>query len=444
MVQKIKPGTLREKHTSPEDFQSDITGPRRSGLVLLTAVFGVFGLWAALAPLDGAAFAPGTVTVRSYKKIIQHLEGGIVSEILAQDGDLVEEGQPILILDDTQARAELEIASTQLIGLMARKSRLEAERDGLMDVVYTTDLPPGDRRAEEEMEAQNSIFHARKAANEGRGEILTQRIVQLQSQVEGMRALKASKDLLVSSFTEELEDTRVLLEQGFSEKTRVREIERNFAAVSGDSAELAANIAATEVQIGETRLQMIQLKSEFLNEVVSELSEIQTSLNDVYERVNALEDIVERTIIKAPEQGKLNGMQVHTVGGVIGAGTEIAELVPESDDLILEAAINPMDIDRVTEGQEARIRFSAFGSRAPTIFGVLLSLSADAFANPNDGSSYYLARIEVNPESLDELGDLSLMPGMPAEIFINTGSRTFLQYLMKPLSNTVSRSFNED
>ena len=262
--------------------------------------------------------------------------------------------------------------------------------------------------------------------------------------VEGMQALKETKDLLATSYAEELEDTRALLEKGFSEKTRVRELERNFAAISGDSAELASNIAASEVQIGETRLQMIQLRSDFLNEVVSELGDTQTSLNDVYERITALEDIVERTTVKAPEKGIVNGMQIHTVGGVIGAGSVIAELVPENDDLILEASINPIDIDRVAEGQDARIRFSAFGSRAPTAFGNLLSLSADAFANPNDGSSYYLARVEVDPASLDELGDLSLMPGMPAEIYINTGSRTFLQYLMKPLSNTIARSFNED
>ena len=427
-----------------EDGILDIHKPRQIGITLLIAVFGVFGFWAAFAPLDGAAFAPGTVTVRSYKKIIQHLEGGIVSQIVARDGDLVEEGQPILILDDTQAKAELEIANTQLIGLLARESRLLAERDDLDEISYLSISNSGDQRADGQIQAQNAIFEARRAANNGRNEILTQRIVQLENQIEGMQALKETKDLLATSYAEELEDTRALLEKGFSEKTRVRELERNFAAISGDSAELASNIAASEVQIGETRLQMIQLRSDFLNEVVSELGDTQTSLNDVYERITALEDIVERTTVKAPEKGIVNGMQIHTVGGVIGAGSVIAELVPENDDLILEASINPIDIDRVAEGQDARIRFSAFGSRAPTAFGNLLSLSADAFANPNDGSSYYLARVEVDPASLDELGDLSLMPGMPAEIYINTGSRTFLQYLMKPLSNTIARSFNED
>jgi epimerase transport system membrane fusion protein len=234
------------------------------------------------------------------------------------------------------------------------------------------------------------------------------------------------------------------LDQGFSEKNRLRQAERSFASYSGEAAELIANIAATRVQIGETELQILQQSSEFQNEVVSELSEVQTGLKDAGERLTALQDIVRRTTIAAPDTGLVNGMQVHTIGGVIRPGTPIAEIVPESDELIVEASVNPVDIDRVFEGQEARIRFSTFGNRAPTIFGTLMSLSADAIPNEATGASFYLARVEVNPDSIEELGDLELMPGMPAEIYINTGARTLLQYLFKPLSNAVSRSFNED
>jgi len=154
--------------------------------------------------------------------------------------------------------------------------------------------------------------------------------------------------------------------------------------------------------------------------------------------------VVRRTHVVSPESGIVNGMQVHTEGGVIGPGSPIAEIVPESDELIIEASVSPMDIDRVSIGQEARIRFSTFGSRAPTIFGSLLSLSADALNDERTGGSFYLARLQVNPESMEELGDLALMPGMPAEVYINTGSRTFMQYLFKPLSNAAARSFNED
>ena len=423
---------------------TSMDGPKRIGLTLLFLVFGVFGLWSVIAPLDGAAFAPGTVTVKSYKKVVQHLEGGIVAEILARDGDLVRAGQPLLVLDDTQSTASLEIANSQYIALRAKEARLIAERDGLDRVAYPSSFANSDPRVQQEIAAQNEIFAARKAANEGRIEILEQRINQLENQVVGMEALRQSKQQLAASFEEELRDTQSLLDQGFSEKTRLREVERNFASFSGEAAELTANIAATEVQIGEAKLQILQQDSEFQNEVVSELGDVQTSVRDAVERVTALEDIVSRTTIVAPDTGIVNGMQVHTIGGVVGPGSPIAEIVPESDELIIEASVNTIDIDRVSEGQEARIRFSTFGSSAPTIFGSVSSLSADALYNETTGLSYYLARVEVSPDGMEELGDLALLPGMPAEVFINTGSRTLLQYLFKPLSNAVARSFNED
>ena len=422
---------------------SSVDGAKRIGLTIFFLVFGVFGLWSVLAPLDGAAYAPGTVTVKSYKKTVQHLEGGIVADILVRDGDVVEAGQPLLILDDTQSMSSLEIIASQHAALKMREARLIAERDKLDGVVYTQDPTFSETDVEQEVTAQNQIFAARRTANEGRREILKQRVSQLQNQIEGMEALRQSKELLAQSYAEELSDTQVLLAQGFSEKTRLREAERSYAAFSGEAAELTANISSTQVQIGETELQILQQESDFHNEVVAELSEVQTALKDANERLTALRDIVSRTTIVAPDAGVVNGMQIHTIGGVIGPGSRIAEIVPASDELVIEASVSPIDIDRVSVGQEARIRFSTFGSRAPTFFGEVLSLSADALTNESTGASYYLARIEVIPES-QEFGDLALLPGMPAEAFINTGARTFLQYLFKPLSNSFARSFNED
>ena len=428
------------------DFHSlsSMEGPRKIGLYIFFLIFGLFGFWSAFAPLDGAAFAPGTVTVKSYNKVVQHLEGGIVAEILVQDGDVVEAGQPLLELDDTQARTSLEIINSQYVALKMREARLISERDGASEVDYPTALAMSTANAAQEMGAQNQLFEARRDSNEGRMQILEQRVNQLQNQVRGMEALQTTKESLARSFSEELADTQKLLDQGFSEKTRLREAERSFASFSGEAAELTANIAATRVQIGETELQILQLKSDFHSEVVSELSEVQTSLKDASERRTALQDVVSRTTITAPDAGVVNGMQVHTIGGVISAGSPIAEIVPGNDELVIQASVSPVDIDRVSEGQEARIRFSTFGSRAPTFFGTLISLSADALADESTGASFYLARIELNADSREELGNLVLLPGMPAEVFINTGSRTFLQYLFKPLSNTVARSFNED
>lgn len=423
---------------------SSIESPKRLGLTIFIAVFGIFGGWSALAPLEGAAFAPGTVTVKSYKKIVQHLEGGIVRDILVRDGDLVEAGQTLLVLDDTQPRASLEIVNSQYLALRMKEARLLAERDELDAVFYPSEFSLANPAAASEAEAQNEVFKARKTANEGRMIILEQRVDQLRSQIVGMEAVKEAKQILAESYAEEVADTLKLLDQGFSEKTRLREAERSLASFAGEAAELAANIAATQVQIGETELQILQLRSEFQNEVVAELSETQTSLKDLSERLTALQDVVRRTSIVSPDTGIVNGMQVHTIGGVLGPGSLIAEIVPESDELVIEASVNPIDIDRLSEGQEARIRFSTFGNNAPTIKGTLLRLSADALTVESTGASYYLARIEVQQKSLEELGDLALLPGMPAEVYINTGSRTLLQYLFKPLSNAVARSFNED
>ena len=426
------------------DDKTSMEGAKQIGLSLIALVFGFFGLWAGFAPLDGAAFAPGTVTVKSYKKTVQHLEGGIVSDIRVQNGDLVESGQPLLVLDATQPRASLEIANSEYIALKTIEARLIAERDGLDAVEYPSSLSRADDRVREEIGAQNEIFTARKTANDGRTDILEQRVEALQNQVVGMEALREAKQILAQSWLDELSDAQTLLDKGFSEKTLLRQAERNYAAASGEAADLIANIAATKVQIGETQLQILQQDSEFQNEVVTQLGQVQTNLKDVNERITALRDVVSRTIVVAPDSGVVNGMQVHTVGGVIGSGAAIAEIVPESDELVLEASVNPVDIDRVSVGQDARIRFSTFGSRAPTIFGTVLTISADSMINEMTGVPFYLARVEVSPEGMEDLGDLALMPGMPAEVYINTGSRTLLQYLFKPFSNAIARSFNED
>ena len=435
---------LNSNNTSDDEMTS-MDSPRRAGLILLFLVFGVFGVWAAVAPLDSAAHAPGNVAVRSYKKVIQHLEGGIVSEIKVQNGDHVLQGDPLLILDNTQSLAQLEMVNSQFAADKALESRLIAERDGLDNVAYPEVLRNSELDATSEIEAQNQIFRARKIALEGGIEVLEQRIEQLQSGLVGIRAMQASKEELAASYAEEVDDVQSLLEEGFADITRLREVKRNYATLQGQAAELTASIASNEIQIGETRLLILQESNEFRNDVIGQLSETQTQLKESLERINALQDVVARTIIRAPVDGIVNGMQVHTIGGVVIAASDIVEVVPQSEELIIEAKLSPLDIDRVREGQEATIRFSTFSRNAvPTIFGNVISISADSFIDEFTGAPYYLARIEVNPEGMQDLGDLALVPGMPAEAFITSGSRTLLQYLFKPLSNSLARSLIED
>jgi len=418
--------------------------PKNIGLLMFFLVFGVFGIWASVAPIEGAAHAPGSVTVRSNRQLVQHLEGGIVKEIVARNGDRVRAGDALLILDDTQPLAQLEITNLQYLAMRAMEARLIAERDGLEQINFPADLSTLAQNAESEMSSQTQVFLTRKAALDGSIEVLEQRIGQLQSRLSGLRALQQSKQDLADSFAEELRDVESLLVEGFADKNRVRELERNAAQLRGEAAELTANISSTEIEIGETRLQILQQEREFQNEVANQLAEVQTGLKDANERLTALRSIVGRTTITAPVDGIVNGMQVHTVGGVVPAGQPLADIVPQNEELIVEARISPMDIDRVAIGQEAMVRFSSFSSSVPNIFGNVINVSADALTDPNTGMSYYSARVEVTPEGLRDLGNLTLIPGMPADVFITTGSRTLLQYMMKPISSAMARSFIED
>ena len=267
---------------------------------------------------------------------------------------------------------------------------------------------------------------------------------QLESQKLGLEGLKKSKGLLSVSYREELKDVQELLSQGFSDKNRLRQLERNVAQLDGEVARTDCSIASTDVQVGESDYNA-QLEKDFHNDVVTQLASVQTELNDVVEQITALEDIVSRTTVRAPASGLVNGLQVHTIGGIITPGMRIVDIVPDTEDLVIEAQVNPIDIDRVSIGDDATIRFSTFGSgTVPTVFGRVINLSAESLVDQTTGFPYYLARVEVTAQSLEELQGLTLLPGMPAEVFIATGSRTLMQYLFKPFSNALARGLRED
>ena len=389
-------------------FNTDLKAHNRAGLVLFFLLFGLGGFWATTAPINGAALAPGQVMVRSYSKTVQHLEGGIINEIFVENGARVREGEPILNIDDTQSVAQLEIANSQYLSFKALETRLIAERDGLSELVFPSELSINSPRAIKEINSQTEIFEARRTALQTATAVLEQRIEQLQSQIEGLKGLQLSKEILAASYKEELKDVRELLDQGFSDKNRLRDLERNVAQLNGEAADLIANIAGTEVGIGESRLQIIQQENDFQNQVVTELSQVQTNINDISERIFALEDIVSRTIVRAPESGIVNGMQVHTVGGVITPGMRIVDIVPEKDDLVVEAKVSPVDIDRSLLVRKQIYDSLALAAEPSAVFGTVITISADAFDEAT-GGIHYLARIEVSEESLNELDDLTLV-----------------------------------
>lgn len=422
---------------------------RRIGLLVVAAVFGGLGTWAAVAPLDSAAVGRGVITVENYRKTVQHLEGGIVRAIHVRDGDAVARGQVLLTLDDTQARAQLELQRGQYLIALAREARLVAQRDGLDRVAYPKTLLEAirDARVRESVQVQNQTFRARRTALEGEIALYGQQVEQLGAKVRGLQAQQQSQQQLAKSYGGELADFEALLKEGYAERQKVRELERNLASSEGQRGQLTAEIAATQTQIGETRLKIIQLRKDFQREVAKELAEVQAELYGLQEKIRSLQATVERTVVRTPDAGTVLGLSVHTIGAVIQPGGRMMDIVPQHEKLIVEAQMSPLDVDRLHVGQSAELRFTSFKTReTPKIEGRLLKVSADRLMDEYDKQPYYLARIEVTPEGMANLSrsKLELLPGMPCEVLVNTGSRTALQYLLAPLRNAAARSFRED
>lgn len=419
---------------------------RNIGIIVLTLTFGLFGTWLFFAPLDSSALAPGQVTVKSHSKTVQHLDGGIVSQLLAKDGDIVKEGDLLLKLDGTEVKAQLEILRGQSINLSAQLARLIAERNGNAAINFPENLLDlSDTHIVKARQTENQIFEARKNSHDGEISVLKQRVNQLHSKIKGLEGQRKSKQQLMSSYAEEVKDLRELLAQGFADKQRLREIERNHASVTGEIASLTSEIASSEIQIGETKLQILQIQKQFQEEVASKLSEVQAELYDVTQRMNATADKVTRTEIKAPASGRVLGLSVHNIGGVITAGKPILDLVPQQEELIINAQVSPQDIDRVRTGLVAEVRFSAFNqAKIPKVMGKVINLSADRLIEERSGTPYYQAQVELLPESYAKLKGFDLLPGMPAEVFIKTGERTVYEYMMQPISNAFARALIED
>jgi membrane fusion protein, epimerase transport system len=437
---------------APEAPSGDDRRLRRLGLVIVLVVFGGFGTWAAVAPLSSAAHAPGVISVESYRKTVQHLEGGIVKSIEVRDGQAVEKDQVLLTMDDTQSRGQLEVLRGQYYVTLTREARLFAQRDGASKVTYPPELlkNENDPRVQEAMRVQNQTFRARKGAYDGEIGLYQQQVGQLEARVVGLRSQKGSRERLVKSFKTELDDFEALVKEGYAEKQKVRELERNLAQSEGQLGELEQTIAATSLQISETKLKILQLQKELQREVAKELAEVQGQLYELREKVQTVGDTVARTVVRAPQSGTVLDLTVHTLGAVVRPGDKLMDIVPKDERLIVEAKVAPNDIDRVQKGQSAEIRFSAFKMRdTPKVDGKLVALSADRLMDKSDARGevpYYLARVEISPKGLEDLArqKLELVAGMPAEVLINTGERTLFGYLIDPIRNTVARSFIED
>ena len=377
---------------------------------------------------------------------MQHLEGGIVRDILVHEGDTVAEGQVLMRLDDTQTTTTVGLLRDQADAMRALEARLIAERNGAETVAFPPELES--RRLEPSVAAvldgQRRIFVSRKEGLDGQQHILEQRIEQLGAEIRGYKAQVASASEQISLIHDEIASVEALLAKGLERKPRLLALQRQASAIEGNRGEQLGFIAKAEQAIGETQLQAADLLNRRQNEIALELRETQDKLVEIEDKLHLASDIDRRTALTAPVAGRVVDMRVHTAGGVLRPGEPVLDIVPEADTLIVEARVNPTDIDSVRIGAPAQVSLTAFKTRTtPRLDGAVAKVSADALVG-EDRSSYYEAEVQIDPGELEALADVTLTPGMPAEVMIHTGERTFLQYIAQPIVDSFHRAFREE
>lgn len=417
------------------------------GVWLMVLVFGVFGIWSIIAKIDSAAIAPGKVVVNSNRKVIDHLEGGIVEEIMVKNGDMVEKGQPLLKLREISAKARVQLLKDKYYTDLAMETRLVAERDKKETVEFPEELTKAtdSKDLAEIMDTQKRLFDTRTQNIRGQVDILKTRILKHEQEIKGLDMQARSMEDQIKYLNEEIAVVEELLKKGNAVRPRLLNLKRQAAELQGRQGEYLAQKAKAQEDIDETNLTILNTESEYLNKVVEELKQTQVELADLRERLSAGEDVLERIVIRAPEKGVVNDLMVHTVGSTVQPSQKILEIIPIDDKLIVEAQVSPMDIDVVRPGLEARVRLTAYKTRqVPPIDGKVVFVSADQLVDEREGHPYFQARVEIDASELAELGSkIELYPGMPAETLIITGSRTFFAYMMDPITQSFRHSFRQ-
>ena len=416
------------------------------GLIAVAAlVLGVGGL-AAMIDFAGAVVGSGTLVVSGNVKKVQHQTGGTVSEILVREGDKVKAGDVLVRLDPTMAAANQGIVTRGLYDALAQKVRLEAERSGATELVFPADYvarAAEDPMAAEVIRVETNAFEAGVLARAGQKDQLRKKINELEQQLVGLRAQEDAIHRQITLAKDEVEGLRTLRGQDLVSTQRITEAESRAAQLDGQLGQIIASIAQTGAEIAGAELQIIQVDQDARSEASKQLTETSTRLNELFERKIAADDQLEKQTIVAPITGTVYQLAAHTVGGVVNPGEEIMLVVPENDELVVDAQISPAQIDRVHADQEAILRFTSFGSReTPEFIGAVDTVSPDLITDQRTGMSYYKARIVMPQQAVDELGD-KFVPGMPVEVFIVTGDRTVLSYLTKPLTDQIMHTFRE-
>src|SRR5215207_3877508 len=427
--------------------------PRRSirrhlvlGVALVVLLAGGVGGWAATTEIAGAVIAPGALVVESNIKKVQHPTGGVVGELRVRDGQTVREGDVVVRLDETVTQANLAMVVKSLDELYARRARLEAERDGEAKIKVGPELARrlADPDVARVVTGEQKLFEIRRAAREGQKAQLKERVGQLREQILGLNEQIVAKKREIVLIGQELKGVRELWEKNLVQITRLTALERDAARLEGERGSLVSTIAQAKGKVTETELQILQIDQDLRTEVGKDLADIRGKLAELVEKRVAAEDQLDRIDIRSPQNGVVHQLTAHTVGGVINPGEPIMLIVPRAEALAVEAKIAPQDIDQVRVGHKTVLRFSAFNQRTtPELTGEVSMVSADITQDQKTGAPFYTVRITPPASELARLGDLKLVPGMPVETFIQTGDRTVISYLLKPLQDQLTRTWRE-
>lgn len=441
----------KKRDTQPMEVVDEVDmnsrAPLRWGLAVLLIGFGGFVLWAGFAPLEAGIPAPAVVEVTGNRKIVQHLEGGIIDEILVKDGERVKSGQVLVRLNPTRALAEQGIVISQYISIKAVEARLLAERDNLPAIENDPEFVERfktDARFENTIKAQERLLETRREALQGEIGILLENQRGAEAQLQGLTRVQASRKSQIDFINRELKGVRELAKDGYLPRNRMFELERDAAQLQAALSNDLVEAGRVRNQIAEIKLRVLQLTQDYQKEVQSQLSEVQKEASALHDRLTALDFTLYNTQIRSPIDGVIQNIRVHTIGGVIGPGTTLMEVVPEGQAYVVKAQVPVQAIDRLHAGLPVDITFPAFNhASTPNIPGQVLTISADRLIDEATQMPYYAAQVEVTAEGMEMLRDNLIRPGMPASVMIRTGERTMLSYLMKPLLERIDKSFKE-
>ncbi|TNE38086.1 MAG: HlyD family type I secretion periplasmic adaptor subunit [Alphaproteobacteria bacterium] len=431
----------------PLDLRALIAKEERRGFVALAAFLGFLILWSSFAPLSSAAIAPGVISPLGSRKTIQHLEGGIIDRILIEEGSEVKVGDPLILLEDTMARASYELIATQYYTRAAQQARLLALQTGAEHITF-----PGwllerarDPKVYEVLDTQRQLLATQRRAHADSKAVLSSKIDQLNEEVKGLEAQIEGQARQLELIGKEIAGVQSLVNKGLERTPRLLALQRGEAEIRSGLGANRAAVSRTLQAIGETELQLIAADTGLQNKVAEELSNVQTDLAQAGERMAASEDILNRIQITAPVSGHVVDLKVHTAGGIIGPGQPLMDIVPENEDLVIEARVSPMDIDVVHQGLEAQVHLPAYSQRnMPRIKGTVTNVSADRLIDQATGQAYFRATVAIDRETLEALGEeVTLSSGMPAEVMIVTGEQTLLGYLLGPVKKTLLHAFRE-